>query len=165
MTVRGFWALWAAVVLAALVWMLSDSTTPAPPTPAAAPMAAPLPTLPGATNDPAAHLAALAASTMWGPRAAQAAAGAASAATVVPEPAWVLSGTYAQGSQRVLLVHFEGQTKPPLQLRVGDRLPDGARLRAIESDRVLIQPPAGPSRRSAKPQWLPVNRGLPVPDN
>lgn len=168
LTVRAFWWWWAGVVVVALAWMGSDTPTDTAAADVAAPGLVPLPALPASATGRAAELALLSESTLWGPRSARPAAAGASGAASAAEaaaPSWRLSGVYASGEQRVLVLHFEQQAKPSQQLRVGDRLPDGSLLRAIEPDRVLVQPRGGSRRHPPKSLWLPVNRGLHVPDN
>lgn len=168
LTVRAFWWWWAAVVAVALAWMGAGTPAGAPAADIAVPGLVPLPALPASAAGSAAALALLSESTLWGPRSARPAAAGASGAAAAAEaakPAWVLSGVYTHGGQGVLVVHFDKLAQPSQQLRVGDRLPDGSLLRAIETDRVWVQPRGGSRRHPPKSVWLPVNRGLHVPDN
>lgn len=163
MSVRTLWTLAALCAALAVAWMALRTPPPVPKAEPRPPAQVVLPPLRSAAPDPATALAELATSTMWGPRARRTDA-AASAPGDAPEPAWYLSGVFGQAGQRVLVVRFEAQARPALQLRVGQRLPDGARIEKIEIDRVQVRPTAEAQRRP-RLQWLPVNRGLPVPDN
>lgn len=162
MSVRAIWTLAAACVAAALAWLLLQAPPPLPAAEPRPPARVALPAPPASVPDPAAALAELATTPMWGPRTPRIDA-AASAASAAADPAWFLAGVYGLAGQRVVVVRFDGQARPALQLRVGQRLPDGARIAAIEIDRVQVRPTPGSGR--PRKQWLPVNRGLPLPDN
>ena len=58
----------------------------------------------------------------------------------VPEaltpPDWRIAGAYSAGGQAVAILSVTG--KPDLFLRVGERLPGGARLEAIAADHLII---------------------------
>lgn len=79
---------------------------------------------------PAKSLEVLAKTRPWGrgqTSGAQAAAG---------SPAWRIAGIAARGGERILLVRIDKQ--PVMQLKVGDSLPNGARIAAIGDDFVSI---------------------------
>ena len=59
------------------------------------------------------------------------------ASTVVAEPAWRIMGIARSGADRFVLLAYEG--KPLETLKVGDSLPDGAKIVQIENDRFFIQ--------------------------
>jgi hypothetical protein len=161
MSVRGIWTLAAACAAAALAWLLLQAPPPLPVAEPRPPARVALPAPPASSPDPAAALAELAATPMWGPRTPRIEAPA--AARAAADPAWFLAGVYGLAGERVVVVRFDGQARPALQLRVGQRLPDGARIAAIEIDRVQVRPKPGGGR--PRTLWLPVNRGLPLPDN
>jgi hypothetical protein len=168
MNTRTVWAAAALSVVLFVAWLALRPPPLAPVAAARPPARVVLPPAPAPAPDAVPALAELAASRMWGPRAARAgtaAASAASGADVAPEPAWFLSGVYGPAGQRVLVVRYEAQARPALQLRVGQRLPDGARIETIDIDRVQVRPAPAAGKGRPKLQWLPVNRGLPVPDN
>lgn len=173
MSVRSLWRLWALLLAAVTLAWLTLQERPAHD---AAPVAAvrrsaPLPTLaplPRAT-DPQTTVAQLAQSTLWGPIAPRAASGAAGTAEA-PPPKWSLTGYYELAGTRYVVVSFDQPAMASLQLKVGDRLPDGSRIERIEPDRVRARAPAsrGPSTAAATggpvtgSGWLPVTPGLDV---
>jgi hypothetical protein len=164
-TVRQVWRLWALLMVAAvLVWLGFEE--PAPPTgtePVTPRRAARLPALPAppVPADPSAALNRLAQSTLWGPlpRAASAPGG-----SDAPAPKWSLSGYVDANGVRQVIVSFENLALPSRQLRVGDRLPDGTTIVAIEPDRVRVRAPltAPPDGAASAPVsgWLPITPGL-----
>jgi hypothetical protein len=60
------------------------------------------------------------------------------AATVKP-PEWRVQGIASTGTERFILLAYEG--KPAEMLKVGDALPDGAKIVEIEKDRFFIMTP------------------------
>ena len=162
MTVAGVWRLWLALMAAMLVWLVW-----APPVQeagsagsAAAPRKPPgPPQVPATPPDPGPALETLSTSTLWGPRAARPAV-AASAAASAPEPVWLTSGTVRRGNERLLIVHFEGNSQPSQLLRVGDSLPDGSRIEKIETNRVLTMPPRLKGARAPRAVWRAVVPGV-----
>ena len=164
MNVRSIWTVAALCAALAVLWLALRTPPPVPkgePRPSAQVV---LPPLASVASDSAPALAELAKSTMWGPRATRTDS-AASAPGDAPDPAWFISGVYGQAGQRVLVVRYEAQVRPAQQLRVGQRLPDGARIEAIEIDRVQSRPASAPGQRRPPQRWQPGNRALPVPDN
>jgi hypothetical protein len=162
MNLRTIWTVAAAGVVAFVAWLWLKPPPPLPVAEPRPPARVALPPVPASAPDPALALAELSSSTLWGPRTPRVDA-AAAAASAAAEPAWFLAGVYGQAGQRVVVVRFDGQARPALQLRVGQRLPDGARIDAIEIDRVQVRPAS--ARGRPRTLWLPVNRGLPLPDN
>lgn len=170
MSVRGLWRLWALVLIAiVLAWLMLrptlSSDLPALVSarqPDRMPKLAPLPV----PTDPAPALALLSQSTLWGPLPPRPASGAAGEAP--PPPKWEVSGFYVVSGKRYVVVSFEKQALPSLQLTRGDRLPDGSRITRIEPDRVHVLAPqtdagAGLQVNTAaqsKSSWLPITPGL-----
>lgn len=163
MTVRGLWLAWCAVMLAALLMLLGRPQATAPATGTNRPaVAAPL-TLPATPDSPLtsdAEQQLLASTPMWGPRAARSTNPGQAQYAPAPEPAWALTGIFLAQGQRVALLTYEQQARPAMQLRAGDRLPDGRRIVSIESDGLRLTQGHG---RRAVGQWLPVNRSVPPP--
>lgn len=172
MSVRALWRLWGlglvAFVLAWLVlqnWLSPSEvqTVRAVRQSASLPALAPLPRM----TDSGPDLAALSQSAMWGPLPAPAASGAAQGEA--PPPKWSLTGFFANSGRRFVVVSFEGQARPSLQLGAGDKLPDGSRIVRIDPDRVLVRVPssAGEAEGASSPEptssWLPITPGLPMP--
>lgn len=56
---------------------------------------------------------------------------------VVKEPVWTIQGIARNGNDRFVLLAYEG--KPVEILKVGDSLPDGAKIVQIDNDRFLVQ--------------------------
>lgn len=54
---------------------------------------------------------------------------------------WRLAALVVRGAERYAVLTASG--KPPLQLKVGETLPDGDRIKAIHADRIAIQSPRG----------------------
>ena len=48
-----------------------------------------------------------------------------------PEPRWRAAGVFGQGAGRVLYVSFIDDVRPPLRLKVGDKLPSGQTITRI----------------------------------
>jgi hypothetical protein len=162
-SVRSLWRLWALLMLAVvLAWPMlqqraAHDSAPVAPTRQGArlPTLAPLPRPP----DPAPTVARLAQSTLWGPLAPRAASGAAGGAEA-PAPKWSLTGYYARSGIRHVVVSFDQPAMASLQLKVGDRLPDGSRIERIEPDRVRVRAPAADGATAAGSRWLAVTPGL-----
>jgi hypothetical protein len=168
MTVAGLWRLWALTMAAVvLAWWTfgqprSDGGGSALVRPATRMPA--LPAIP-VPPDPEAALAKLAQSSLWGPPAPRPAEG--PAAAKVAAPTWKLSGFYEAGGVRHVIVSFDAGAAPSQQLRVGDRLPNGATVVAIEPDRVRARKPRASkgsrAQTSSRLIWLPISSGLPMP--
>ena len=60
-------------------------------------------------------------------------------AAPAPDPGWRIAGVYSQGGHRGVLLTFTAEGKPPLRLRVGDRLPSGHRIVRINERDLCIQ--------------------------
>jgi len=73
----------------------------------------------------------------WG--AALAAAPAPTTAAAEEDPRWRLAAIYAVGDARWALLSFDGSSRPPLRVRVGDRLPGGQKITAISEKDVCVQ--------------------------
>lgn len=161
--VRSLWRVWALLLVAVLLAWLTLQQRPAPD---AAVVAAtrqgarlpPLPSLPRPV-DPAPVVARLAQSTLWGPVAPRSPSGAA-AAEKAPASKWSLTGYYALGETRYVIVSFDQAAMMSLQLKVGDRLPDGSRIEHIEPDRVRVRVRAPHGSAAPGSRWLPVTPGL-----
>ncbi len=154
LSVAAIWRLWLLCLGGYIAWLALAPQAPTRLVGARSAPAVNLPTPPAVLATSAA-LQELERSRLWGPRAASPASAAAAAEAA---PSWFATGTYAVGAQRTLVVHFQDNARPAQQLRPGDRLPDGARLLAIEADRYQI-------RRAGKRVWQAVNRSAPLPDN
>lgn len=61
------------------------------------------------------------------------------AANAVKPPEWRVQGIASTGAERFILLAFEG--KPAEMLKIGDALPDGAKIVQIEKDRFFILTP------------------------
>ena len=117
--------LWAALALvaAATSWfaMPEPSLGKAPLAPAEAWQ---LPELPENQSKKSAD--AITARNLWGVVAANA----------PPPPAWAVQGIARSGADKFILLAFEG--KPAEILKVGDSLPDGAKIVQIDNDRFFV---------------------------
>lgn len=169
MTVRQLWRLWALLVVAVvLAWLAVEPSATSNGMALVSPrQAARLPQLPPppAPADPAAAIDKLAQSALWGPP-ARAASGAA-ADDAPPPPKWALSGFVDVNGKRQVIVSFENLALPSRQLGVGDKLPDGSSIVAIEPDRLRVRaprtrPPEGAASAPAS-GWLPITPGLTAP--
>jgi hypothetical protein len=164
MTVRQLWRLWALLMMAlVLAWLTVQPSSPAPTATTVMPrQPARLPEMPALPQpvDARPIVDALAQSTLWGPPAPRVPPGGAAAP---PPPKWSLSGFYEAAGTRFVVLSYEALALPSRQLKVGDRLPDGRRLQAIEPDRVRVG--GGPARRdgpAAPPGWIALTPGLPT---
>jgi hypothetical protein len=176
MSVTKLWRIWALSLIAvALAWLILQDLSPGgeqaevavrPSTrlPAIAPAPRPV--------DASAELESLSKSTLWGPIAQRPASGASDAgASEAPAPKWSLSGYYDVSGTKYVIVSFEQLARPSQQLKLHDKLPDGARIEAIEPDRVRVRAPrvnlpgSAPSDDSSSrsSSWLPITPGLPLP--
>lgn len=61
------------------------------------------------------------------------------AADAPQEPEWHVLGIARSGAERFILLAYEG--KPVEMLKVGDTLPDGAKIVQIEKDRFFVMTP------------------------
>jgi hypothetical protein len=66
-------------------------------------------------------------------------AASAAMATLTPDPRWRIAALYGVGRERTVLVEFREPGKQPLQLRVGDKLPSGHPITAIEERELCIR--------------------------
>lgn len=94
-----------------------------------------LPSLPVA-RDQDVQVAQLMGADFWG--GASVAADAPAAALPPEELRWRVAATYGSGSGATALVLFHDESKPAQHLRVGDKLPSGHRVEAIEPGMVCI---------------------------
>lgn len=122
----GMWLFTALITLVAC-WFLAPN-----PQPIKAAVPAPdswkLPTL--AENESRKSTDAIVARNLWGmanPTGAPAA----------PEPTWSIQGIVHRGSEHFVLMSYEG--KPAEVLKVGDSLPDGAKIVQIDKERFVVQ--------------------------
>lgn len=81
----------------------------------------------------------LAASPIFEPEAALAAAAAADAAAKAEDRRWRVAGIFGRGQERKALISFAVAGKPPLRLAVGDKVPSGERITQIQDGEVLIR--------------------------
>jgi hypothetical protein len=151
MTPRQIWT--GTGVIGGLLALLLLAQAPAPgleraPTPPAKPPGLPqLDSLDRREQDQEAATL-LATSSLWGPRPTAPAAPA--SAAELPPPRWFISGVYQVGSERRAVLHFEDNRAPAQQLRVGDNLPDGRRLVAVDRDGVTLRHTASSQRAARK---------------
>ena len=120
------WSLWSALALVVAIscWF----GVPEPVTSMAAPTVAEtwvLHTLPD--NESKKSSDAINARNLWG---------VVILANVVPEPVWKIMGIARSGADRFILLAYEG--KPVEILKVGDSLPDGAKIAQIDNDRFFV---------------------------
>ena len=87
-----------------------------------------LPGLP--SHDRAKSMQTIAARNLWGVVAADA------APPPPPPPKWSVMGIVRNAGERFVLLAYEG--KPVEMLKVGDALPDGMKVAAIEDDRFFV---------------------------
>jgi len=104
--------------------------TSAPALPSTQPSLAEAWSLPQLTeHDDKASIAAINARNLWGIVAANA----------PKEPEWRVLGIASSGAERFILLAYEG--KPVATLKIGDALPDGAKIVQIEKDRFFVMTP------------------------
>jgi hypothetical protein len=121
--------LFLAVAIALIVlssWFGTSAPLP-PSVPAPLPDTWQLPALPEGNH--AKSIETITARNLWGETKAETA--------TVPE--WKIMGVAMAGKTRLLLIAQEGQ--PIETLKIGDKLPDGAKITAIEKDRYLVLTP------------------------
>lgn len=140
MTPRQIWTGTGVIGVLLALLLLTQAPAPAPERAPAAPAKPPaLPQLDALDRREQDQQAAtlLATSSLWGPRLAAPAA--AASAAELPAPRWFISGVYQVGTERRAVLHFEDNRAPAQQLRVGDNLPDGRRLVAVDRDGVTLR--------------------------
>ena len=116
-----------SAALAIIIAMASWLGVPAPvPHKAQPPMAEPWNLPKAAEHDSKKSIAAITARNLWGIVAADA----------PKEPEWHVLGIARSGAERFILLAYEG--KPVEMLKVGDALPDGAKIVQIEKDRFFV---------------------------
>ncbi|PIY01764.1 MAG: hypothetical protein COZ23_01445 [Hydrogenophilales bacterium CG_4_10_14_3_um_filter_58_23] len=115
----------AALIFIAAVTCWFGISAPVPPGSAA--LAAETWSLPQPVeHDNKESLAAINARNLWGSAVTEA----------PPEPEWHVRGIAMSGAERFILLAYEGQ--PLTTLKVGDSLPDGAKIVQIERDRFFV---------------------------
>ena len=117
--------LWLALALVVAVscWFGLPAPTPGKPVPAAADVWQ-LPKPPeGETKK---SVDAITARNLWG----------VVPANLPPPPVWAIQGIARSGTDRFILLAFEG--KPAEILKVGDLLPDGTKIVQIDNDRFFV---------------------------
>ncbi|MCG5500810.1 hypothetical protein [Ectothiorhodospira lacustris] len=145
------WRAWAALTLVLLVMLtlLLPAGDPISPRRSAPDGLLELPVV-WSPVDPAEARAELAVTTLWGPRPTTGAS--IQAEPTSTAPAWFLSGVFMVQQQRHAVVAFEETAEEPLQLAVGEALPDGSVIVVIERDKLLIRRPDDQDL-----DWLHVN--------
>lgn len=66
----------------------------------------------------------------------------AAASTVAPppvDPGWRIAAFFRRGRATSVLIQFNAPGKEPVQLKVGDKLPSGERIVAIEDSEVVVR--------------------------
>jgi len=63
--------------------------------------------------------------------------------TATGEANWRITGVFVVDSRALVVVTFDDPAKPPLELRVGDPLPSGELIQAIDGNGVFVQTAAG----------------------
>lgn len=152
MTVRRFWQYWV-VTLILEIWAILAMDAPLAPVlvrPRVAQGFPVPPALPAKADfapdaPPGPDAVELQASRMWG-----VVAQARSASQPPAKPNWSLAGVYGRGGQTRVIVRFEEDRLPVQELKVGQPLPSGDVIAAIESRRVCVL--VGKKRL-----WLPIN--------
>ena len=119
-------ALWLTLAaLAAVICWFAVAEPVAPQAAAPAPEAWALPKLP--ENQSRKSMDAINVRNLWG---------IVVASNAPPPPAWNIQGIARTGNERFVLLAYEG--KPVEILKVGDSLPDGAKIVQIDNDRFLV---------------------------
>ena len=77
----------------------------------------------------------IAAAPIWGAEAKPPAA----AASAAENTRWRLAGLYGRDKQGGVLVLFDDPAKPPQRLKVGDKLPSGQVIVAVEGNQVSVR--------------------------
>ncbi|MDG0855385.1 DNA utilization family protein [Roseateles puraquae] len=72
---------------------------------------------------------------VWGAEAKPPAA----AASAAENDRWRIAGLYGRGKQGGVLVLFQDPAKPPQRLKVGDKLPTGELIQAVEGNEVIVR--------------------------
>ena len=120
-------ALWLTLAaLVALACWFGTSAPAAPQSTAAAPEAWTLPKLPEVQSRRS--MDAISARNLWG---------IVLTSNAPPPPVWNIQGIARSGADRFVLLAYEG--KPVEILKVGDSLPDGAKIVQIDNDRFFVQ--------------------------
>jgi hypothetical protein len=116
-----------ALLVALICWF--GTTVPVPQTPPPQPAEQPwrLPAL--AQHEPQKSIATINTRNLWGDQ----------AATAPKEPEWRIVGIASRGTERLVLLSFEG--KPIATLKLGDALPDDSKIVQIENDRFFVMTP------------------------
>lgn len=127
----------ACGIAGALGWALAPGSAPATAPVVAAAAAWALPELPRRPNLTQAA-GELALSPLWGRAVGAGQPGTASAAPTA-DPRWRVAGTFSRGSSSHALIVYFDPAKPPLQVKVGDKLPSGHVVTSIEPTAVCIQ--------------------------
>jgi hypothetical protein len=164
-TVASLWRLWALGIVAVFVAaLLVADRLPSGGDPSLVRPAARMPVLPPvpALVDADGALDTLSRSTIWGLLAAPAADSAGAPAEAAP--AWSLSGYYEAAGVRRVIVSVDNAAVLSQQLAVGERLPDGAVILAIEPDRVRVRRGRDATGAATGPRtaWLPIGPAPPV---
>lgn len=96
---------------------------------------------------PGAEALLLAAQPIWGPEAKPA-----QAQAPAEDLRWRLAGLFGKGKDGGCVVIFMDPAKPPQRLRVGDKLPDGRRIEAVDGPELLVR------EGKKKPERIGVER-------
>ncbi|TAL47317.1 MAG: hypothetical protein EPN89_08845 [Methylovulum sp.] len=162
MTVELLWRVWAAAlaVSALLIFAIDGSDSAFPDRAGRQPAVLPeIPFLPG-VQELSADMAELEKMRIWGKQAKVGGAEAANTASgmsmaapgAAESPSGALTGVYMVGAKRHVIL-FSSARYEVKNLAIGDVLPNGERVVAIERDRVRLQAGAdGP------PYWVHINR-------
>lgn len=67
-------------------------------------------------------------------------------------PNWRVSGAYQSGSARFVLISFDQDKRPPLELKAGDLLPSGDKIYSIDHEGICVL-----IGKSKKPRRLPID--------
>ena len=63
----------------------------------------------------------------------------AAAASAPEDDRWRIAGLYGRGRQAGVLVLSQDPAKPPQRLKVGDKLPTGESIQAVEGNEVVVR--------------------------
>lgn len=63
----------------------------------------------------------------------------AAAAPPAEDPGWRIAAFLRRGKSSSVLIQFNAPSKAPVQLKAGDKLPNGDRIAAIEDSEVLVR--------------------------
>lgn len=151
---RELWRLWGLTATVAALSMLfvptGDQRTGGGPVPRPA-VRPEIPALPD-TASLAPDWAELENTVLWGPRPPAATAAPSQAQPQTVGTGWSLRGVFMVDERRVVVLTFDDAKQPSQPLAVGDSLPNGERILAVERERVLIG--ADPEQA----QWRTINR-------